>query len=232
MTLLDCGCGSGSITVGLAKLVEPGQVTGIDISEAEVERSRARATEANVSNISFEVGNINQLEFTDNSFDALFSHNVLEHIPGPSQVLQEMHRVLKSGGVIGIRDLDTGGFLFNPDHELLERWCVIHEADIESTGGHPRIGRQLGSLLDEVGFVKVKVSASYDVYGEVEDRILLAQAFIHHLADVDFVERVTGSGLAKAEELAAIRDAWQNWQDAPMAISAISHCEVIGRKPG
>src|SRR5262245_39650079 len=33
MSLLDCGCGSGSITLGLARVVAPGQVTGIDISE-------------------------------------------------------------------------------------------------------------------------------------------------------------------------------------------------------
>src|SRR5262245_24189584 len=43
MSLLDCGCGSGSITVGLAQVVAPGQVTGIDISEAEVARARDRA---------------------------------------------------------------------------------------------------------------------------------------------------------------------------------------------
>ena len=38
VTLLDCGCASGSITVGLARAVEPGQVTGVDISEIEIER--------------------------------------------------------------------------------------------------------------------------------------------------------------------------------------------------
>ncbi len=97
MTLLDCGCGSGSITVGLAKAVEPGQVTGVDISEIEIKRARERAAENEITNIRFEIGNAYQLDFPDNSFDALFSHNVLEHIPEPSRALQEMHRVLKPG---------------------------------------------------------------------------------------------------------------------------------------
>ena len=46
MTLLDCGCATGSITVGLAKVVAPGQVTGVDISEIEIERAQTRAAEA------------------------------------------------------------------------------------------------------------------------------------------------------------------------------------------
>ena len=46
MTLLDIGCGSGSITVGLAKVLEPGQVIGIDISKEEVERASGSAIKA------------------------------------------------------------------------------------------------------------------------------------------------------------------------------------------
>ena len=102
MTLLDCGCGSGSITVGLAKAVEPGQVTGIDISEIEIERCRKRAAENGITNIRFDVGNLYQLDYSDKSFDAIFSHNVLEHIPEPNRAIEEMHRILKPGGVIGI----------------------------------------------------------------------------------------------------------------------------------
>jgi ubiquinone/menaquinone biosynthesis C-methylase UbiE len=40
MHLLDCGCGSGAITLGLAQAVHPGFVVGIDVAEIEIERSR------------------------------------------------------------------------------------------------------------------------------------------------------------------------------------------------
>ena len=101
ISLLDCGCASGSITVGLVKAIYPGQATGVDISHIEIERAAQRAAEENITNIRFEVGNVYELDFSDNSFDAIFSHNVLEHISEPKKVLREMHRVLKPRGVIG-----------------------------------------------------------------------------------------------------------------------------------
>jgi len=129
MTLLDSGCGSGSITVGLAKAVKPGQVTGLDISESEIRRARVRAADDKRTNIRFAVGNIYRLNFSDNSFDALFSHNVLEHVPDPYGALQEMRRVLKPGGIIGIRDCDYGGLILAPDDGFFEKALSIWEED-------------------------------------------------------------------------------------------------------
>lgn len=230
MTLLDCGCGSGSITIGLAKAVEPGPVTGVDILDAEVKRARERAVEANVPNIRFEVGNVYQLEFPDNSFDALFSHNVLEHVPDTRRALQEIYRVLKPGGIVGIRNMDWGGILFGPHNEHIARMYIIGEGVMANAGGHTRLSQSLGNLLDEEGFEDVIVSASYDLYNDLESRRLLAQASIRQFADKDFVERITTSGLAKVEEIEAIKDALPSWREAPGAFYAKPECEAIGRK--
>ena len=66
MTLLDVGCASGSITIGLAKVVKPGQVTGVDISDIEIERGRKQDIENKISNICFDVGDACHLAFSDN----------------------------------------------------------------------------------------------------------------------------------------------------------------------
>ena len=70
-----------------------------------------------------------QLSFSDNRFDAFFGHNVLENIPEPINALKEMHRVLKPGGIIGLRDIDFGGILTVPDDGLLEHANAIAETD-------------------------------------------------------------------------------------------------------
>jgi ubiquinone/menaquinone biosynthesis C-methylase UbiE len=231
MVLLDCGCASGSITIGLAKRAHPGQVTGIDVSEIEIERAKKRAAENNITNIRFEVSDLCQLNYSDNSFDVLFCHHVLEHIPEPDKALREMFRVLKPGGIIGVRDTDMGGMLVTPDDELVERWFVLHEAYWINVGGHPRLGRQLGKLLTETGFNRVEMSASYYVYDSLEKRRFIAPIMINRLGETGFFERTTSRGLTNVEELENIKKALLAWQEFPCAIFAHSQCEAIGRKP-
>ena len=230
MTLLDCGCATGSITVGLAKIVAPGQVTGVDISEIEIERAQVRAAEAGITNICFAVGNIYQLDFSDNSFDALFSHNVLEHVAEPGRALREMYRVLKPGGIVGIRDIDMGGILLAPADKLMEQSTAIFEADWAGVGGHPRLGRRLRGLLIEAGFVEVVASASYEVYSDLERRRFIGQIGVSRWSEVDFVKRIIDRELASHDEIEAIKEAWRVWSELPNAFFANAHGEAVGRK--
>ena len=80
MDVLDCGCGSGGITLDLAQAIRPGSVIGIDVAEVEIERARLRAKQGSTSNVHFEIGDIRALPFPDRSFDAASAHNVLEHV--------------------------------------------------------------------------------------------------------------------------------------------------------
>ena len=230
MALLDCGCGPGSITVGLAKAVDPGRVIGVDISADTLKLAEERAASARISNIQFEIGDICRLNFPDNSFDAVFSHNAIEHIPEPDKALKEMRRVLKPGGVIGIRDVDHGGQLIAPVSELMGKLMPIWDSHLASLGGCGQLGRHLGKLLFEAGFTEVKVSASYDVYNDPEGRRIVAASAIGHLNEETVAKHAISSGLASLEELEAIKKELQNWQDIPGAFLADAHCEAIGRK--
>src|SRR5690349_25086699 len=71
MSILDVGCGPGTITVDLAELVAPGRVVGIDSSPEVVEQARAHAAERGVTNVEFRVGDAYALEFADGEFDVV-----------------------------------------------------------------------------------------------------------------------------------------------------------------
>lgn len=207
MTLLDCGCGPGTITIGLAEAVAPGEVVGIDIGPSEIERAAAYAYEQGVSNARFEVANSYKLPFPDSTFDAVFAHTLLEHLSEPDNALAEMHRVLRPGGVIGVRDSDWGGVIISPHDDDVLEFFKIREQVWRSNGGDSRLGRKLAGLLRSTGFKGVLPTASYNIYGKFENSeplgegLTVGEFFARYAESPQFTEPAQEQDYADAEQL-------------------------------
>jgi SAM-dependent methyltransferase len=229
MRLLDCGCGPGSITLGLAQCVAPGEVVGVDMAENQLEQARAAATEQGVSNARFETANVYALPFPDGSFDAVFSHAVVEHLREPIVALKEMYRVLKPGGVLGLRNADRAGELFWPPNPTLiglhETWNRL----LQHNGSDPFIGRRLRSLLNEIGLECVEASAAYECHGTT-DSVQLASASAAGYFSGTFADQVMALGWLDSAEVERIREAWKAWGEDPDAFWARTWCEAVGWK--
>lgn len=95
--ILEFGSGRGEFSVALAKL--GGIVTGIDIGEDLVEVSK-RVAKVNNVECEFVTGNIDALQFEDDTFDFVIGKDILHHLPkqGVIDSISESYRVLKPGG--------------------------------------------------------------------------------------------------------------------------------------
>ena len=100
LRVLDFGCGPGTISVGLAKAIEPGELHGIDVEESQIDLARSAAESGGHRTAIFHVGSATRLPFEDDYFDAAHCHAVLMHIPDTQATLSEVRRVLKPGGII------------------------------------------------------------------------------------------------------------------------------------
>jgi 2-polyprenyl-6-hydroxyphenyl methylase/3-demethylubiquinone-9 3-methyltransferase len=92
--LLDLGCGAGFLTNVLAQ--EGYQVTGVDISASSLNVAR---NEDATQGVDYLQGDVHELPFADESFDAVSALDLLEHVGEPKQVIKEAARVLKPGGL-------------------------------------------------------------------------------------------------------------------------------------
>ncbi|PWT72761.1 MAG: hypothetical protein C5B59_15080 [Bacteroidetes bacterium] len=91
--VLEIGCGSGAFASVLSKRFPGMKLTAIDISSQAIEKAKE-----NYSGIDFQVGDAENLQFDDSSFDFVISCETLEHLPHPKSMLKEIHRVLKNSG--------------------------------------------------------------------------------------------------------------------------------------
>src|SRR5260370_21611048 len=83
LRLLDCGCGPGTLTAGLAQLVAPGQVVGVDADAGQIDLAQKNAAKLGLTNATFRVADAYSLPFADGEFDAVFAHTLLQHLPDP-----------------------------------------------------------------------------------------------------------------------------------------------------
>jgi ubiquinone/menaquinone biosynthesis C-methylase UbiE len=103
MRILDIGCGDG---VHLAVLDKHGlgshHYCGVDFSLNAVRQAQSRSYSNEANIINFQVGNALSLPFCSNSFDVVFSYGVISYTGSPEIALDEMTRVCRSEGLLGI----------------------------------------------------------------------------------------------------------------------------------
>lgn len=225
--LLDCGCGPGTITVGLAERVAPGRVVGIDLNTAQSDEGRALARERGLD-IEFRSGDVYNLDFPDGSFDAVFAHTILQHLRDPVKALREIRRVLKPGGIVGVRDEDWRTVLLEPSNPLLERALELLFRIWQHNGGNPFYPRHLRRLMLEAGFGRAVGSASARCLGNETMTPALPRTLGHHLSSTAAVKTVVENGWSTAAEVREICDELERWSRRPDAYFAFLFCEAVG----
>lgn len=232
MTLLDCGCGPGTITLDLAAVVAPGKVVGIDLEPRQLRVGLSHATERKTPNLLFSAADLYSLPFPESTFDAVLLHGVLEHMREPVSALREVRRVLKSGGVVGARHADFGGFLLEPAEPRLDQFVPLFEQLMRHNGGDPKAGRHQLRWLRDAGFEILAVSASYDFWTATPEETRRNADFLADLVgNSGFASQLIEAGLAGNAALARISAAFVAWGEHPHAFAAEAWGEAVARKP-
>lgn len=175
---LDAGCGPGTITLGLANAVFPGQMTGLDLHPAPIARATRLAEGLETVNVSFLRGNACSMPFPDHTFDFVFTHALIEQIADPLAALREIRRALKPDGILAVCCPDWEAYDWSPATPAVERAmfqcrCILSPAS-------PTPAAMLRPWLHQAGF---EIATEGTHFESGPSAPALTADFISHLSD-------------------------------------------------
>lgn len=230
MSILDVGCGPGTITADLAALVVPGRVTAVEITDAALDLARDEAAVRGQRNIDFAVADVHGLDFADDSFDVVHAHQVLQHVADPVRALAEMRRVCKPGGVVAARDADYAAFTWYPEMPALDDWLARYRQAARANGAEPDAGRRLLSWARAAGFADVTATAGVWCFAEPDDRRWWGGSWADRVTRSDLARQLRALGGTDAD-LTRIAAGLRDWAEAPDGWFTVLHGEILCRVP-
>jgi SAM-dependent methyltransferase len=231
MSVLDVGCGTGSITAGIAGAVgAEGRVVGVDRDEELL--GIARTEHGSIPTLRFEATDATRLNFHA-EFDIVTAARVLQWISEPDAALAKMIEAAKPGGMLVVLDYNHAHSPWEPDPPVaFQRFYQAFLAWREANGWDNQMAAHLPDLFRSAGLVEIE--------GRVQDEIVVR-------GDPDFAEqsvlfleviealgnRIVESGFCTESELAEARDSYGPWASTELTRQTLQMRAVIGRvSPG
>jgi ubiquinone/menaquinone biosynthesis C-methylase UbiE len=230
MTLLDVGCGPGTITTDLAARVAPGAVIGVDREPAVVAQSTRSLVGGGLDNVQFKQADVYSLQFDDQSFDVVHAHQVLQHLTDPVAALVEIRRVLRRDGILAVRDSDYGGFVWAPPDPLLDRWMQLYHDVCRRNGADADAGRHLLSWATAAGFADIVATSSTWTFADATTRRWWGGLWAERITRSSLADQAVKYQLSNEAELQDISRSWLRWAEQDDGFFAVLHVELIARR--
>ena len=178
-TVVDLGSGAGNDCFVARSLVgESGQVIGVDMTPAMIDKARQNAKKLGYDNVTFHYGEIEDIPLNDSTADVVVSNCVLNLVPDKAQAFRETYRILKPGGHFSISDVVLRGELPEELRESAELYagCVA--------GALPQ--EEYLRAVEQAGFQNIRI--------QKEHRITLSDELLKEHLSAEEISRFKEGG--------------------------------------
>lgn len=230
-SLLDVGCGPGTITAELAERLAPGRVVGLDAAPDAIAAARQHAAEVG-SPAEFVLGDAVALPFAGSTFDIVHTHQTLQHVGDPVAMLREMARVAGAQGIVAAREVDYSATTWFPLLPGLALWLDLYRRVHRGNGGEPDAGRHLANWAIAAELAPRTLTASVWLFTEPDDRAWWGGAWAERVLHSSFARDAIDGRHATHDELTTISEAWLQWARSDDALLTMTHVELIAAGRG
>jgi ubiquinone/menaquinone biosynthesis C-methylase UbiE len=227
-TAIDLGCGPRGILDLLAEAVGPGgRAVGLDADPAHVAAARQYAVSHGFANVEVLAGDARHTGLPAESFDLVHTRTLLVTIPEPADVVAEMVRLARPGGLVASQEADAEFSICYPPLPEWDRLLSLFRASFPRAGADLRLGRRLTELFREAGLTDVGATVYASSYPAGHSRRTVIPDLVRSLHPV-----ILGLGLAGERELADVDAAVRAHLADPRTLM-MPHLLVTawGRKP-
>jgi SAM-dependent methyltransferase len=228
-SVLDVGCGTGSISAGIATAVGKfGRVVGIDRDPGLL--AIARDKYARVKNLQFELGDAMTISQTA-EYDFVTSARTLQWISDPSLAIQNMARALKPSGILVV--LDYNHVSNRWEAEPPKEFEIFYDAFLawrSSNGWDNQIADHLPALFESAGLLDVRTEAQDEVTERGSPDFTQRAALWSEVID-RVGEQLSAAGFCTKAQVEDARTSYATWAGKVMISQTLALKAVVGVAP-
>ena len=201
--VVEIGCGPrGCLSLLSERVGATGRVVGVERSHEQVERAKQFVTHEGLSNVEVLHADARSTGLPAGTFDLATARLVLVNVPQPEQLVAEMVRLVRPGGIVALHEADSTTQRCDPPLPAQTRLLQLLNTCAEMDGIDRTIGTRSPRLLREAGLVEVRVNPLVHVYPAGHGRRMLLLEFIENvrkrILDEHLIEEVELNELTRA----------------------------------
>ena len=227
--VVEMGCGPrGCLDLISQRVGATGRVIGVERSNEEVGRAEQFVADGDLGNVQVLHGDARATGLPKGTFDLAMARLVLVNVPDPEQIVAEMVRLVRPGGIVALYEADCiGQVVGDPPLPAWTRLFQLLNAYAELNGIDRFIGRRVPRLLRQAGLVDVCVNPVLHVYPPGHGRRMIMLEFVENVRD-----RILGNNLIGEPELNDLVGALRRHLEDPetLVLSSI-YIQAWGRTP-
>lgn len=226
--VVEIGCGPrGCLDLLSERVGAGGRVVGVERSAEQVERARRFVAERVLGNVEVLCGDARATGLPGASFDLVTERLVLVNVPEPEQILAEMVRLARPGGVVALHEADSATQRCDPPLPAQERLLALLDTYARMNGIDRSIGLRVPRMLREAGLLDVRVNPLIHAYPLEHGRRLLLVDFVENAR-----ERLLEKSLIGADELDELTaDMKRHLADPATLVLSSVFLQAWGRAP-
>jgi len=229
MSVLDVGCGPGTLTTEIARRVEPAAVVGMDANPEMIRAAEGASPPGRIPNLIFCAGDIRESDWHE-EWDVVNAAHTLQWIPNPIVAVRRMARAAVPGGLVVLLDVDHTRAEWSDPPEPCTRFHTAFLAWREGCRLDNAIGRHLSLLCEEAGLVETTSASSTGTVRADDHDFFRAVGRWRMMIESRGRQMVAAGYLAEADRREAL-GAFTEWMKGKNATQIVHEMCIVAQRP-